>query len=224
MTTTQLQLMLPGTDVRHGKERLFNLASGELWMLIAQFCDIGDYGRLAQVSAQAKSGCKRYVQLYVRLPPGWTLQRMGEEARWLNRALHITTPQTTLAGLTRWMQMTATQSRLFDEALATAYHEARNRHELSGECLFCCGSLCFCGVGMVAMTSFWGYIATWIAAVSCPIGLHGCCVARADAEWNEVAHRAAAFQATWRVIVTPQPRSYGTMTGSSSVASDSDSD
>lgn len=183
-------------------------------MLIVRYCDTRDYGQLTRVSAQTQAGCRRYARLAVRLPPDWTIQRLGEEVRWLGRTLHLNPPPTTLAILGRWMETTAANGRLLQTAVHQHYYEMRESREPSLDCLIGCGCVSWCCVIVPGMSCspLWGYLASWAAAGLGPVGLYHCCMRRADAENDEVVSRVIAFRRAWGGPLVAPTQTYGSIT------------
>jgi hypothetical protein len=207
MTAVQLPLVCPGSDVRHRRECAFNQASGELWMMVAQFCNTRDYGRLAVVSAQTNAGCKRYAHLFVRLPPGWTIQILGEEMRWFQRTFTVAPPPSTLVGLQGWMKGVATNRRLYAVGLEKA-EQIRRSHQLSTSSRIWLAGLSFCCfggcVGSGLGSSCAGISAGAWLANTCPDTVQRCCNDSAENRIELLMQRITALKEAWcRPLVAP---------------------
>jgi hypothetical protein len=204
--SVKTSLVMPGTDVRHRHESAFNAASGELWMQVARYCNTRDHCSLAVVSAQANAGCRRYAHLALRLPPGWTVQILGEEMRWLQKTLGLTPPPSGLLGLERWMSIVATSPDTYRASL-NKVDEDRRSYQLSPSnclltsCLCCC---CLGGFMAWATHSVAGFITGGLAAESGPEEVQDCCYKYADWRGGYVIHHVIALREAWtRPLVAP---------------------
>jgi hypothetical protein len=111
-------------------------------MVIARYCSIKDFARLAAVSIATDAGCRSYVQLEVKLPPMYqSLEEFGEDVQWLRTTLKISPPpSTSLAQMGQWMVTTVKGSE-FDR-LSFRHHE---RQRCPSDCtILSCFTASYC--------------------------------------------------------------------------------